>query len=162
MLDRDFEAKKHGYTANSYLEVPEDQLPSCWVPGLTFMQDNAPIHTARKVRDWFLEQGIPVTDWPPYSPDLNLIEHVWRRLKEKVLELHPELADISGEENIREALGKALQEAWDALLEDLFTSSIERMEKRVKACIKAKGWHTKYWILIEVFTLAKLAYLSTG
>jgi ABC-type iron transport system FetAB ATPase subunit len=83
-------------------------------------------------------------------------------LKEKVLELHPELADISGEENIREALGKALQEAWDALLEDLFTSSIERMEKRVKACIKAKGWHTKYWILIEVFTLAKLAYLSTG
>jgi len=35
VMDRDFEAKKYGYTANSYLEVLDDQLPSCWVPGLT-------------------------------------------------------------------------------------------------------------------------------
>jgi transposase len=39
------------------------------------MQDNASIHTAHKVKDWFEENGIQTTDWPPYSPDLNPIEH---------------------------------------------------------------------------------------
>ena len=142
VLERDFESKKHGYSANSYLEVLEHQLPTCWVPGLVFMQDGAPIHTAYKVRDWFLEHGIPVTDWPPYSPDLNPIEHVWRKLKELVLEMHPEISDITGEENIREALGKALQEAWDAIPKEYFDRLIESMPARVKAVIKAKGWHT--------------------
>jgi hypothetical protein len=36
---------------------------------------------------------------------------VWQKLKELVLEMHPEISNITGEENIREALGKALQEA---------------------------------------------------
>jgi transposase len=41
------------------------------------MQDNASIHTAKKVKDWFMGNGIITTDWPPYSPDLNPIEHAW-------------------------------------------------------------------------------------
>jgi transposase len=72
------------------------------------MQDNASIHTAYKVRDWFKEQRIPCVDWLPYSPNLNPIEHVWKVLKKTVLDLHPELEDIQGEENIRQALGTAL------------------------------------------------------
>jgi transposase len=75
-LNRDFESKKHGYSAKSYLEVLEDQLPTCWEPGLIFMQDNASIHTAKVVKKWFKDIGIPLLDWPPYSPDLNLIEQV--------------------------------------------------------------------------------------
>jgi hypothetical protein len=44
------------------------------------MQDNASIFTARIVKDWLKEQGIEVLNWPPYSPDLNPIEHAWKRL----------------------------------------------------------------------------------
>jgi transposase len=44
-------------------------------PELIFMQDNASIHTAHKVKDWFEENGIQTTNWPPYSPDLNPIKH---------------------------------------------------------------------------------------
>jgi hypothetical protein len=62
ILDKDFESKKHSYSANSYLEVLDHQLPTCWVPGLVFMQDSASIHTVHKVRDWFKEMGILVTD----------------------------------------------------------------------------------------------------
>ena len=75
-LARDFEAKKMGYSANSYIKVLEDNLLSHWEPGLIFMQNNAPIHTAKQVTKWFENNGIIVIDWPPYSPDLNPIEHV--------------------------------------------------------------------------------------
>jgi hypothetical protein len=52
VLERDFEAKKHGYSTNSYLQVLNDQLPSYCVPSLVFMQDGASIHTIKKVHDW--------------------------------------------------------------------------------------------------------------
>ena len=49
ILNCDFESKKHGYSACSYLEVLDNQMPICWEPGLVFMQDNAPIHRAHSV-----------------------------------------------------------------------------------------------------------------
>jgi len=33
IIDRDFESKKHGYSANSYLEVLEVELTLIWDPG---------------------------------------------------------------------------------------------------------------------------------
>ncbi len=145
ILNRDFESKKMGYSAKSYLEVIEDQLPRCWSPGLTFMQDNAPIYKAKAVLKWFVDSSIPLMDWPPYSPDLNPIEHAWYHLKRKVLEIHPELLRARGkkEEDIKQ-LENALVEAWSQLPESLFDALIDSMPRRVVACIAAKGWHTKY------------------
>jgi transposase len=145
ILDRDFESKKHGYTANSYIEVLEDQIQRCWMPGLIFMQDNAPIHTAGKVEQWFKDAAIPVSDWPPYSPDLNPIEQAWFHLKKMVLKMHPELEACTGksEQDIQN-LEKALVEAWNALPESMFESLGKSMEMRVAAVIGANGWHTKY------------------
>ena len=77
VLVRDPEAKRNGYSANSYLKVLEENLYSIWEPGLEFMQDGASIHTAKKVKKWFEDNGIPIPRWPPYSPDLNPIE-CWR------------------------------------------------------------------------------------
>ena len=37
------------YSANSYLEILKDNVLGIWQPGLVFMQDNAPIHKAKKV-----------------------------------------------------------------------------------------------------------------
>jgi transposase len=55
------------------------------------MQDGASIHTARIIKRWLADNEIEVIDWPPYSPDLNPIKHVWRHLKEWVHEHYPEL-----------------------------------------------------------------------
>ena len=55
VMERDDHSPREGYSANSYIKVLEDAIPTCWQPGLTFMQDNARIHTAKKVVEWFKE-----------------------------------------------------------------------------------------------------------
>ena len=54
-MDRDFESKKHRYSARSYFQVLDAQVAP-WYEELEddayiFMQDNTPIHNAYVVRD---------------------------------------------------------------------------------------------------------------
>ncbi|EKG09167.1 transposase-like protein [Macrophomina phaseolina MS6] len=147
VMVRDLEAKKGGggYSTNSYLEVLEKNIPTVWRRGMLVMQDNASIHTAIKVRNWFKEKRITVIRWPAYSPDLNPIEHIWFHLKANVLELYPELNKAPrGKDTIKEKLGKALEEAWEQLPQSLFDSVLGTMKRRCEAVIAAEGWHNKY------------------
>ena len=41
-----------------------------------FQQDNDPKHSSRLVQGWLNQKGIDRLEWPPYSPDLNPIEHL--------------------------------------------------------------------------------------
>ena len=144
-LTRDFAAKKQGYSATSYIQVLEDNLLGVYESGLIFMQDNAPIHSVKRVKKWFEDNGIIVMVWPPYSPDLNPIEHLWFLLKEAVYKVNPDIENMSGgEEVIREALFDALSKAWDMLDDYYLHDLVWSMEKRVKALIKSEGWYTKY------------------
>jgi hypothetical protein len=40
-------------------------------------QDNARHHVARVCQDFLANHNISPHDWPPYSPDLSPIEHLW-------------------------------------------------------------------------------------
>ena len=110
------------------------------------MQDNASIHTTKKVKAWFQAQGINILkDWPPYSLDLNLIKHVWWHLKKLVISMFPEVAaDKSESEEARACLESCLQAAWDTLDKELFDNLGASMVNRIEAVIIADGWHTKY------------------
>jgi hypothetical protein len=144
IMDRDFESKKNGFSANSYIEVL-DAHAQYMSDNTCFMQDNASIHTAQKVKDWFREQKVWCTDWPPYSPDLNPIENAWHAMKCLALKMFPDIMSGGGksEEDIQK-VEECLKAAWEALPNSLFEGYIKSMKKRIDMCIKADGWHTKY------------------
>jgi transposase len=56
-----------------------------------FLQDNAPVHKAAVVMDFFEKYNMHVEDRPPYLSDLIPIEHVWVELKGQ---LHRKYLDI--------------------------------------------------------------------
>jgi hypothetical protein len=61
-MDRDFKSKKHGYSANSYIEVLNVMLPGNYNKDLYFMQDNALIYTVNKVKKWFKDNRIDTSN----------------------------------------------------------------------------------------------------
>ena len=58
-----------------------------------FMHDNAPCHTARRVKQDLAEENIDVVDWPALSPDLNPIENWWHIIGEQVRRRTPTTVD---------------------------------------------------------------------
>jgi transposase len=49
--------------------------------GQTVVLDNASFHKSDKIKKLIESAGCKVIFLPPYSPDLNPIEHVWANLK---------------------------------------------------------------------------------
>ena len=144
-LERDPTSKRNGYSGRSYLTILEKALPTIWEPGLTFMQDNAPIYASCLAKNWLSDNAIPVLEWPPYSPDLNPIEHAWARLKETVHALDPGLEEYGGgEDALKKRLASLLEQAWLEISQDYFDKLVESMPRRIEAVIAAGGWYTKY------------------
>ena len=56
---------------------------------MIFQQDNYPIHVSKQTKNFFKNINIDLLDWPPYSPDLNIIENVWHILSEMVYDGTP-------------------------------------------------------------------------
>uniref|UniRef100_A0A3Q3WQ69 Tc1-like transposase DDE domain-containing protein n=1 Tax=Mola mola TaxID=94237 RepID=A0A3Q3WQ69_MOLML len=46
-------------------------------PDFIFMDDNAPAHRGRIIREWLLEAGVPQMECPALSLDLNPTENLW-------------------------------------------------------------------------------------
>ena len=46
-----------------------------------FQQDNAPIHNAKSMKQWFKQQSFDLLQWPTQSPYLNPIERMWTLVK---------------------------------------------------------------------------------
>ena len=69
-----------------YLEVLKDKLPIFMEVHICqiFQQDSAPCHTARIVKQWFVETGVQLLDWLGNLPDLNPIENLWVLIKKRV------------------------------------------------------------------------------
>ena len=56
-------------------------LPDISLKIIVFQDDNAPVHRAHIVREYIQENNINHMEWPAQSPDLNVIENHWWKLK---------------------------------------------------------------------------------
>lgn len=65
-----------------------DALSADGITDIVFQQDNARPHTAKRTQslleNWALAHGFSLMEWPPNSPDMNPIEHLWAHLKLKL------------------------------------------------------------------------------
>lgn len=102
-----------------------------------FMQDNARPHIARPVLDYLNEINIQVMDWPPRSPDMNPIEHLWDTLKKSVRRHLP------APRNLQELERVVLLE-WDNIPQETIQNLITSLPRRVQAVIRARGGVTHY------------------
>jgi hypothetical protein len=48
------------------------------------------MHIVQALMDWLLLYGIILIKWPVYSPDLNLIEYIWKAFKAKLRRIYLE------------------------------------------------------------------------
>ena len=104
---------------------------------VTFQHDNDPKHTAKSTQEFLRKHRIRTLRWPPQSPDMNPIEHLWRYVKIKLA------LNLSQPKNADDMWTK-FEQVWNAIPTNFCEKLIDSMPKRVKALIKARGGHTKY------------------
>src|SRR5215212_3334475 len=102
-----------------------------------FQQDNDSKHTSHLAHKWFEENGIEVLDWPPQSPDLSPIEHIFEHLKRKLAEYEFAPSGIL-------ELWERVEVEWDKITADVCINLIESIPRRIAAVLKARGGYTKY------------------
>ena len=130
-----------GYlTANRYLDtvlsnqiIPYMQLHNDAI----FMHDNARPHVAQVCQDYLRAHNVQVLDWPPYSPDMNPIEHLWDHLDRKV-----RLRNLPPRNHAQ--LQQALIEEWHRYLQFRINRLIMSMFRRVRDLRLANGSYTRY------------------
>ncbi len=99
-----------------------------------FQQDNASCHKDQIISDWFLEHDNEFTllKWPPQSPDLNPIEHLW-----DVVEREIHIMDVQTT-NLQK-LRDAIMTIWTKTSEECFQHLVESMNEELRQFWRKKG-----------------------
>lgn len=144
VLPGDPESKKGGVTSAVYRDHLEEYIPTLLHEGTIFMHDNAPIHSAKIIKEYFQEQNIVPLGWPPYSPDLNPIENIWSCLKERFFKFDPQMAYLTSNAASLLYLEEVAMRVWDEIEIELINRVVDSMPRRLAAVIASNGWYTKY------------------
>ncbi len=135
---------KHSLNVTAYLSIVADHVHHFMTTVYTssddyFQQDNAPCHKAQIISDWFLEHDNEFTllKWPPQSPDLNPIEHLWDVVEREICIMDVQPTNLH-------QLRDAIMLIRTKISEECFQHLVESMPQRIKAVLKADGDPTRY------------------
>lgn len=128
--------------SQKYTDILDDNLwpvvskvfpNSPWI----FQDDNATPHTSRYTIQWKQRNQIPCMMWPAQSPDINIIENVWRKMKillqRRVHEIHS-----------RNDLIDTVLEIWTSFTPAYIRSLYLTLPTRVRHVLRANGCITKF------------------
>ena len=125
-MDRSITRKNYKEMLEAVIFHPENtDLPEKFI----FQQDNVPAHKAHITRDFLESWKIPVLDWPPYSPDLNIIENLWGIVSTKVYEGGKEYQNSS---DLWSAVSEQLLAISPEVIRNLYNSIPGRLMKVIE------------------------------
>ena len=107
----------------------QEVLAASYIPNYKrfqiLQQDGAPSHTSISTSKFLRAKKIKVLqDWPAQSPDMNIIEHVWGRMKEEAWKTKP---------NNLDELWEACKTAFFAIPEYFINKLYESLPNRMDA-----------------------------
>lgn len=105
-----------------------------------FQQDNCPAHVSKSTRDWLSANSIATFDWPSRSPDLNIIENVWKLMSDIIY-------DGKVQFNTIDELWCAIDEATTRINTDFFEkvdNLFKSIPKRLVSVIQSRGDLVEY------------------
>lgn len=102
---------------------------------VVYADDNASPHSSHAVTELMGSLGIQSVNWPPYSPDLNLIENCWALLKKRVYNNGSRTFQTEAE------IEAVIEEEWWKLQEEdgYFERLYSAMPRRVAQVVAARG-----------------------
>lgn len=102
-----------------------------------FQDDNAPIHRAATVTRFKQQNQIRSLLWPAQSPDLNIIENCWYRLKRQLKNRRDIIRS-------KDQLALAIRDIWLNTPVDYIRNLYSSIPRRIRNVITSKGYITKY------------------
>ena len=98
-----------------------------------FVMDNARQHTSKKTSAFIQDNNISVLKgFPAQSPDLNIIENVWKMLEDRIRERRPRT--LAG-------LWRVAREEWGNIDQQSIKRCVDALPKRMKLIEeRGGGW----------------------
>jgi len=127
--------------SESYQNILKNELINPGIENLpenfVFQHDNAPAHRAKATIEFLQKEKFDVLPWPPYSPDLNIIENLWGIVSQKVYE---EGKDYQNADELWESVLHHFMAIPDEVINSLYKS----VSGRLISVVELGGKRTKY------------------
>lgn len=113
-------------------EPLEDELPT-----FKFVHDKSSVHTSNLITGFMNDNAVYSLDWPPNSPDINIIENVWSYIKD-------ELYKVSERLNCANDTWEKTVQIWNEIPLNYIQNLYKSLPNRMKELKNMKGGPIAY------------------